>query len=295
MKLSNFFIQHLPRRPRVTDVLGEPLVSKPATEAILFRYIQHSHENLMEWLVTDYDGLFDFGILDDVAHLPYPNYICCNPSNDHAHLAWLLSKPVSFNGSSREKPREFFEAVRRGFTRRMGADFRYRGTLTKNPLHPSWNSQIIHERPYELRELDSALTHEDKKFTNPEKIELGLGRNTDIFNSIRHFAYRESGVIKKNGGTIEDLRVSVATAAEQMNIQFENPLPYSEIRSTVKSVTNWTWSKYTGAGRSEANRKRVMARWSKTQRIGTPWKEEGISKATYYRRKQRSLSSTVHT
>lgn len=285
MNLLELFSQHIPRRPQVTDILGDPLMYRQRDDALLFKYIQHSHPNLREWIATDFDQRFTVLAVEE-SGIPLPNIICINPENAHAHLLWLLRTPVSFGGWSREKPKEFFEAVTRGITRRIGGDFRYRGTLTKNPVHSGWRAELVHAKPYELRDLNNYLTTEDKAFTKNEKVELGIGRNYDLFNSVRQFAYRESVLIKSRNGTMEDLRIAVSHAAQQMNSEFDRPLPFSEIRSTVKSITNWTWTRYNGEGRSEINRKRAMARWDKTPRIGEPWKELGIGKTTYYKRRK---------
>ena len=259
-------------------------------DAVNFRYIQHSHPNMRRWIVVDLDHEDWFFRLED-SGLPMPTYTTCNPNTGHAHAAWLLSDPVSFGIGSRQKPQMYMQAVHRGFTRRLDGDFRYHGLFTQTPFHENWQTYRFSDVAYKLSELDDVLTPLDKKFTVAEKIESGWGRNCTIFDRIRQIAYREVRRIKLRNGQKSELNMLIEFAAFELNSEFAQPLGKNEILSTVKSVVNFAWDKYVG-GDSDAQRKRVMIRWDKPgARVGTPWVDSGVSKATWYR--QRKAQSTL--
>ena len=75
--------------------------------------------------------------------------------------------------------------------------------------------------------------------------DIGYGRNVNLFNAVRSRAYRE----RREPFLSEELfRYSVSCHAMAVNAEFDKPLPHSEVRATVKSITRWTWRNISAAG-----------------------------------------------
>lgn len=86
-------------------------------------------------------------------------------------------------------------AVVEGLRRGVDGDQGYSGLMTKNPIHTGWDATWLTDRLYSLPELDAHLTEAGDmpppgwahtRRANP----VGLGRNCDIFETARHWAYR---------------------------------------------------------------------------------------------------------
>lgn len=279
------FQNFLPTRPYSGDVLDCSLTRREKEDALTFRYIQNSHPSFKPVLTFDLDRGDAWFAAED-AGLPDPNYICCNPNNGHAHAVYLLDEPVFFGGRS-TKPQVFYKAVQRGYTRRLGGDWGYSGFLTKNPYSRRWETDWKRSVPYRLAELDDVLTAEDKVWRDKE-VEVGHGRNCTLFDTIRQKAYREVGKVRKRGGSRAELAAFVLALAVQVNLEFAEPLLISEVRCTAESVSDWTWENVIPEGLSTRGRNVALKRWLTTngKEIGKPWLREGVSRATWYRRKQ---------
>src|SRR5262245_35440949 len=66
---------------------------RPRTAAWLHRHVQLNGPQCIVWLVFDVDRKdAAFAAVD--GNLPPPNFIAVNPKNGHAHVAYLLAKPV---------------------------------------------------------------------------------------------------------------------------------------------------------------------------------------------------------
>lgn len=74
------------------------------------------------------------------------------------------------------------------------------------------------------------------------------------------------------------------------NEQFPEPLQYAEIKQISKSIAKWVWQRFSIEGKKEWHAKKGAKGGSKSKgggrpSLGEPWKELGISRATYFRRK----------
>jgi hypothetical protein len=75
------------------------------------------------------------------------------------------------------------------------------------------------------------------------------------------------------------------------NEQFPEPLQYAEIKQISKSIAKWVWQRFSIEGKKEWHAKKGAKGGSKSKgggrpSLGEPWKELGISRATYFRRKK---------
>jgi hypothetical protein len=74
---------------------------------------------------------------------------------------------------------------------------------------------------------------------------VGVGRNVTLFETARRWAYRQV-LAYRLGGTQETFSKAVLEHCEELNNGFETPLNFSEVKATAKSISKWTWKKYTG-------------------------------------------------
>ena len=90
------------------------------------------------------------------------------------------------------------------------------------------------------------------------------------------------------------VQAAVLERALGYNAQFEAPLPVAEVKATAKSIARWTYAHLSPAGFSRSQARKGTKggkRSGEIRRAGSteeaqPWLELGISRATYYRRKQ---------
>jgi hypothetical protein len=284
------FAQLVPVRPYCTDHLGAMQI-RPREIALRRRYLQLNGPAAYTWLHFDVDRpgareAIEFG------DAPLPTIITTNPATRHAHVAYLLRAPVTAFAGSRESPMHYLAAVERGLRRRLGADPAYNALITQNPLHPEWDTDWL--GCYALDELAVALSRADMQPERRREHEFGLGRNCQIFDETREWAYRPRAVLafKRAGGiTKEAWRERCRQVAAAHNSVFPVPLPTSEVRSIGKSVADWTWRKFSDAAFSRIQgwrgQRRAAQRWAGhvAESSTRPWEALGISRATYYRRK----------
>ncbi|KFC51527.1 hypothetical protein GY12_02040 [Micrococcus luteus] len=65
---------------------------------------------------------------------------------------------------------------------------------------------------------------------------MGLGRNCAIFETARHWAYRE---IRHHWGDSDGLRAAILAHVHELNAEFSEPLPANEARDIAHSIHRW--------------------------------------------------------
>ena len=296
-RLVGSFETFLPRRPYCADNLSEGTVIRVRTRALKYKHIQFNGPFEFRWMLYDVDRPgAAFAHRDAI--LPPPNILMINPANGHAHFAYLLAVPIARHAAARLKPLRYYAAVERGFVRRLGADRWYAGLLAKNPLHPHWRVEWLSNRAHTLNDLESWLFTRDMEPEVSPAETISAGRNCAVFEELRLYAYREVLHSKAAGETVETFQAHLLHVAGKLNEQFPVPLMLAEIRAISRSVARWTWQRMSVPGLSSlqsARGKRGAAkRWSEHEaaRMTQPWKQLGISRATYYRQKKQSALST---
>lgn len=242
------FEERLPHRPYCSDALENGLKIRPKKTAIKNRYIQHNPPVFYQCLVFDFDrratlesaGAGDF---IDANSLPPPNLIATSPVSGNAHVYYLLETPVCTSDLARKKPLVLLAKIEHVLKERLGADVGYTGLISKNPTHPYWKVETLNPHPWGLVDF---LEWIDLPKRLPKKARTeGLGRNCALFEVVRLWAYREV-LAYRLAGKKEAWMKSVLKRCEDENLTFTPALPYSEIRSTAKSIANWVWNKYNG-------------------------------------------------
>jgi Replicase family/Primase C terminal 1 (PriCT-1) len=293
--LRQRFPDLIPARPYCADVLGDGLKIRERKLALERRHIQLNGPATFTWMPHDIDHAGAYFAHRD-ANLPEPNFIAINPENGHGHSAVLLAMPVARHRAARIEPLHFYGAVERGIARRMGADRRYSGLITKNPVHPHWRVEWRREEPYTLPDLADWLFPEDMQPDFSVETTFGVGRNCIVFDELRLIAYREVRAFKSNG-SLDTFQARLERVATDINTQFPNPLRPAEVRSIARSVSRWTWRRFSNEKFSELQRHRINIRWADhiSAEMTKPWAAEGISRATWYRRQRDALTKTDWT
>jgi len=237
----NLFADCLPKKPYCTNELEWGLKIGYAKTALKKRYIQHNKHTEVKWLAFDCDYANAIEIAEE-RNLPAPNLAMLNPRNGHSHLLYGLEVPVHRTHMARAKPLLYLAKVEHSLRTALDADIGYAGLIVKNPHHKEWMTYELRQHSYDLPELADYLTLPDKL---PKKAQTaGLGRNCTLFEVLRKWAYAE--VLKfRLTSRFDAFADAVMCQAIAFN-NFPKPLPWSEVRSTAKSISKWCWNHYTG-------------------------------------------------
>jgi len=198
-------------------------------------YIQLNPPALCAWLILDIDKPSAAFACED-AGLPPPTYVAVNSENEHAHAGYALSTPVCVSDVARLAPMRYLAAIEHAYVMRVGADLAFTGPLAKNPLHPRWHIIEPANAPvYELGYLAEFVELPRRIPSRP----AGVGRNCDLFDSLRQWAYR--AVREYWGPGRHDIwREDVRRHAEALNT-FMVPLGNAEVAGIARSVARHVW------------------------------------------------------
>jgi Replicase family/Primase C terminal 1 (PriCT-1) len=284
-----WWTDYLPQRPLATSNFAEGAWRQSKSAALAETYLEFNSANLVGWLVLDIDDGDAFESWER-AKLPAPNAFVQNGSNGNGHLFYALLTAVSTGALSREKPLRFAADVQRGMTVCLKADQAFTNRIAKNPVSPRWRASWMAPFPYTLFELRGWL--DDKDVWRPKEPchALGLGRNCDLFDITRAYAYKAVRRFKAGGRGLDRWTEELNKVATAHNLEFIPPLPTSEVRSIARSVAKWTWLRFTGDGfsakQAARGRRGAEIRWEghESNDYRRPWEAEGVSRATWYRR-----------
>ena len=230
---------------------------RPAREAwIQFPLLETNPPTVYTVMIFDID---DPDQWEYEARAPVPNWeVYKNSRPATYHVAYTLATPVARHDAARLGPLHYYRDVYDGLSVLIGADHRYNGLLTKNPLNPppGCTTHWMRREPYELAELRDWLPA-----VIPKPIHTtGVGRNEDLFRFCVKLAHQPSWarIILHQGYAglwLEHVRL--------LNIQqfAENPLPDSECRSIAKSCAKYSLRQFSEAEFSEIQTARNTKRW----------------------------------
>lgn len=112
-------------------------------------------------------------------------------------------------------------------------------------MHEAWESNWLTDHLYELDELrehlDGAGFMPPPSWTRSRrKKPVGLGRNCDIFESARNWAYRE---IRNHWGNPVGLHHAISTHVHELNAEYSEPLSFAEAKAIAESIWRWITTK----------------------------------------------------
>lgn len=304
LQMSLTFDERLPSMPLAADVLKHGSYKMPRAKALKKAYIQYNHENLTYRLLMDVDN--------NIAHLeaegfrsiglPEPSWWVMNTAKNYgrAHVCYELEAPIPRTELAHLKPIRYAAAVEAGLITKMlqaglKIDAGFGELLCKNPRYLEGRKLLGTGYQYTLGELAEWVPLDKRKPKNPR----GLERNCTLFENLRKFAYEQ----KRHCESQEVLLNCCTAKAEEINRTFYEPLARSEIRATVKSVARWVWRNFDVAASDRRHKERIerthtpeiqrlrglksgAVRFQGSITATEPWKAEGVSRATWYRRQK---------
>jgi hypothetical protein len=280
------FYSDLPNKPYCTDYLGM-LDIRPKAQAVKRKYIQHNQPCLVSYFVFDIDQPDAAAAWLD-AGLPDPCWTSQNLENGHCHICYRLAIPFPTSDIAHIKPIRYAAAVQAALAEKLGADVGYSGLITKNPLHPHWCTRIVTEYTYKLDELAKFV--DLVGFPKKKHLDQGLGRNCNIFDTTRKWAYSE--IRNYWGKNYSQWLGAVLAHCQGINNGFTEPLSHNEVKATAKSISKWTWKNMSKSGFSQVQAVRgrkgglvgAGGRKKTVTANGNPWDSMGISRRTWYRK-----------
>jgi hypothetical protein len=255
------FAANLPAKPYCSADLSR-LTIRPAKTALNYAYIQPNDPFNCRWVVFDVDlGADSFHRFED-KQTAVPNLIVQNPANQNCHYLYLLKTPVWTKNTGRLVPQNYLNCIKTTMTARLDADPCYTGLICKNPLSDEWRTTELYSGLYSLDDLakhldlsaNSLQTAQNHAYRQLESSVIN-GRNDYLFQLLRLFSYeritkyRELSATIGNSKAFEMWANAITKEAERINREFPNGLPVGEVKSTAKSVFNWTWERYHPAER----------------------------------------------
>lgn len=210
---------------------------KTPKQATQNAYIGYNTPKVTTFIVIDldYDGSI-FAYHD--AGIPRPQFVLKNPKNGHCQYLYRLKDPVTFFEKSRPEPIAFLNAVEHALTLALGGDMGFTGYLAKNALNGSHEVYYTGAEPYSLHDLANYL---DLPTTAPHTADNDeyYGRNSYIFNTVRHLAYPLADT-----HTFTQIYNQCLNWCEEQNTRFSPQLPYNELKSISKSIAGYCVNKY---------------------------------------------------
>ena len=245
-QFSADFFKKLPYKPFCSFGKGGKTLIRSKKHAIQYPLIQVNHVHTVQYLIFDIDAPDAYLHFFD-ENLPVPTWIAKNKKNGHCHVCYELKTPVCKTANAKLEPLRYLASVEYTYAKKLGADLRYSGLLTKNPVDRDWEVTLLNPRPFELGELADYVDLETKpKKTENEKNEVsGLGRNCMMFDVVRKWAYKAIRACLKGG--YDSWYQKVLNMSLSANSAFLDPLPYSEVKATAKSIAKWVWRNHTSA------------------------------------------------
>lgn len=240
------FKSQLPHKPYCTDSLESGLFIRQKEKALEKLYIQANNPAIQHSLLFDIDienGFYTF----EEAGLPVPHFITKSPDSGKVHYGYILKTGICKTQQAKLKPLKYASAVETAMCQALKADHNFVGLITKNPLNPHWSPFWSGAELYDLDFLADNLNLNTKpKIQKP--ISYGLGRNVNLFDDLRTYAYRNVLNFKNKSNfdkwlaEIERIAIGLNTACNP-----HNPLPIREITATARSVAKWTWKNFDNA------------------------------------------------
>ena len=245
-QLADFF-NNLAYKPYCADDLLYGLQIRPKKTAINMQYIQGNQPCMIHYFFFDIDRAEAVMAWYD-ANLPMPYWTAQTQKNGHAHICYKLEIPLCTSELASQKAISYAAKIQAGLANKLGADVGYSHLITKNPFHPDWRTTFWTERAYTLDYL-ADFVDLPKKLSKKQEVS-GLGRNCTLFDTVRKWAYTAVRDYLHHHSSLT-WEKAVLTHLEALNGEFQEPLPYSEIKATAKSIANYCWRKFSHAGFSE--------------------------------------------
>lgn len=219
--------------------------------------IQYNTSNFKRYVIVDIDNenLFGFEKLD----IPKPNFIVKNRSKQGGHLFWVLDKVCT-----NEYYIKLWRDIQKYFSTVLDGDPHNVGSIGKNPYN-SLDFEYIEIYPYyyTIKDLHGFVIPEEKQvqnelpffkdyktINNKEKV-VSSGRNVDLFNTSRVFAYQ---LIKEDIDTI-NFKFKLLNKIKEENNNFSCPMKSKEVLDIYKSIVKYCLKNWKAIKHNKKNKK----------------------------------------
>ncbi len=256
----------------------------PAPHAWAYPYIAMADAGAT-WATLTYDCDNRQAMALGLSELPSWNWFA--ETTRGAHVTWALAVPVAKHAAARAAPERYLSHVAEYYHAALGADPAFNG-LGRNPAHPDAKVLWGAPRPYTLDQLASILPF---NWRRPKVATTGIGRNNDLFRTGLRWAGREA-----NAG-LAVLPALHAVNAEVAALHGKPPLPDAEVAGIARSIERYR-ERWARQGHKPSWLARQAARGRKGGRPRLyepgrePWVLEGISRASWYRRRRETKANT---
>ena len=273
-QLALFGASYKPRKPLCGPSKTGPYKRRKRSAALSeSAYIEVNPLCIQSLIVTDVDAGDVSGLAQLVGLPPESWAVRTRNAIGSGHIGYALATPVVLTDAAHRRPINLLARVEWGIRDVLGGDTAYAGRIMKNPVSPGlfqdtlW-PQDVSFPTYTLRELASSLSDLGAlpSSGDPRPKASGVGRNVDIFDRTRAWAYR---AIKRYWqDDFSEWGEVVHAKAAILNLDLERegrePLPDREIWHLSRSISKWTWSRFTPAIFSEIQAQRVSKRWGQS-------------------------------
>lgn len=233
-------LSDLPKRPYCANDLSKGLLIRSLEKALEYNYIQLNPPAKQHYLIFDIDKKAA-AIEWEYSKIAPPNYVVINPNTTHGHAVYKLETPVVTTQNGKLEPLRYAAAIELAYTTELGADLGYSGLISRNPYQNP--VRHIHSDQYSLFELEDYLPHPLSHYKRPLAPINGLGRNVTLFDDVRAWAYTAIRLYRTGSRPrLYDVWLKEVTEyTERKNSQFMNPLAYSEVKATARSIAKFCW------------------------------------------------------
>ena len=246
--------------------------------------------NSIPALLFDLDGPDAWERLDDLnPDLPVPNWLVLRRSNGHGHAVFTLQKPVLRGERATMTPQRWLARVGEYLALKLKADAAFNGVMSHNPVFNGdlFKTDWRRREPYSLEELGEFVP---RGWRQPVGQPMTVyGRNDLLFKAGMSWSGKPS-----NWGKWSALE----THLWSVNAGFTEPLSARELAGIAKSVIRYQ-RRNLESGKQRQGFLFIQAcrgkKSGESRRLGTlleydrtPWKTQGVSRATWYRRKMKN-------
>lgn len=293
MSLLNQLKDTLPEYIHSLPEKCKPAIWLPRAKAIQCERIR-LHANDRHFLMVDYDVKDDNPVVYHDHYDIEPNFITYNPENLNHQAFWRIANPVHCqDGSKHRKPYLFLRAIESAYDEKYGGDKHFARYISRNPLHAFADTDWRHDRKHTLNELAEVVNLNQKRIVAGERQQHGAGRNREVFDDLRLWAYKQD-----KSSSFDAWLNKLLVKAIGYNT-YSNPMDLKEVEQIAKSVAKYTFNRTFNESftdyvarthTSEIQAKRGAIGGAKSKGggrppLGEPWVELGISRRTYFRRK----------
>lgn len=225
-------------------------IIRPKSHANKYTHIQYNHLSGSNYICLDCDS--DSFKLIDTSNIQ-PNLLVVNPDNNRGHFYFRINGFVGTTPNARTKPQKALRLLNHSLNNYLGTDAGFSGAQGKNPLYNGFRVFSFCDRPQDFNDIFDNIPEEKIYINEPQRLVSDLGndviqvgegeRTVYLFETIRRYSYR----VKHKHDDYQSFRADIEKVYLDLNSKLANPMGYNDCKNAIKSISNWTWTKYDGS------------------------------------------------